>query len=225
MKRIISLALLPMFICVFGCGGMLHTPPPVTFYQPLEKPFGHNLAIGKFEEKTFARYPLFISSNDLQDLFQDELERNRVFRDVFSVNIGKKDTASTIDEKALEGKADLIMEGEITESFCRFMGSNELGMPMYMLIATIFGFPLGFNIRAQTWEGAAEVVYRIREIKTDKILLNRRVQAVAYRNYSIWEERTERQLNKNFIRRTLTPLVLQNLKAAVTRDIVANFPG
>jgi hypothetical protein len=92
---------------------------------------------------------------------------------------------------------------------------------MYLMLPI---FPLAFNLKAQTWQGAAEVVYHIREIKTDKVLLARRVQAVAYRNFSVWEERTERQLNKNFVRRTLTPLVLQNLKSAVTKDICTHFP-
>jgi hypothetical protein len=221
MKRIVACVQVLVFLTAFGCGGMNNPPPPVTFYQPREKPFGHNLAIGKFEDKSFARYSLFITGKDLQELFQDELERNRVFRDVFAVNIDKKDERQAIDEKALEGKANLIMEGELTESLCRFVGSNSLGVPMYLMLPI---FPLAFNLKAQTWQGAAEVVYHIREIKTDKVLLARRVQAVAYRNFSVWEERTERQLNKNFVRRTLTPLVLQNLKSAVTKDICTHFP-
>ena len=112
------------------------------------------------------------------------------------------------------------MDGELTESLCRFQGWNSLG-PAVALAYPLF--PISFNIKAQTWQGAAEVVYRIREIKTDKVMLNRRVQAVAYRNFSIWEERTERQLNKNFIRHSLTPPVLQNLKTAVAKDILTNF--
>ncbi|MDD5555765.1 MAG: hypothetical protein PHN82_00780 [bacterium] len=224
MKRIVASLQLALYATVFGCGGMLHPPPPLTFREPLERPFGHVLAVGRFEDKSFARYPLFISGRNLQDLFVDELERNRAFRDVFAVTIEKKDTPDGIDEKALAGKADVILEGELTESLCRFVGSNALGVPMYILIGTVLGFPLGFNIRAQTWQGAAEIVYRIREIKTGRVLLARRVQAVAYRNFSIWEERTERQLNKNFVRRTLTPLVLQNLKSAVARDICDHFP-
>jgi hypothetical protein len=210
-KKIIAWVQLIPFVFVFGCGGMRTPPPPLTFHQPPEKPFGHSLAIGRFEDKSFARYPLFITGTDLQDIFQYELERNRVFMNVFSVHIGKKDDRRAIEEKALEGKANLIMEGELSESVCRFVGSNELGIP------------LGFSIKAQTWQGGAEVIYRIRDIKTEKVLLARRIQAVAYRNFSIWEERTERQLNKNYVRRMLTPLVLQNLKTAVVQDIVTNF--
>lgn len=212
-----------LFVSTFGCGGMMTPPPPLTFNQPLSKPFTHSLAVGKFEDKSFARYPLFITGSDIQDLFQYELERNRAFMNVFSVNIDKKDDRRAIEEKALAGKANLIMEGELSESLCKFVGSNELGVPMYLLIGTVLGIPLGFSIKAQTWQGAAEVIYRIRDIKTDKVLLSRRVQAVAYRNFSVWEERTERGNNKNFIRRMLTPLVLQNLRVAVVKDVIANF--
>jgi len=222
-RKIIACVQLFLFVFVFGCGGMMTPPPPLTFNQPPTKPFGHALAIGRFTDKSFARYSLFITGSDLQDLFQYELERNRVFMNVSAVNIGKKDDRRAIEEKALERKANLIMEGELTESVCRFVGSNELGIPMYLLIGSVLGFPLGFNIKAQTWQGGAEVIYRIRDIKTEKVLLARRVQAVAYRNFSIWEERTERQTNKNFVRRMLTPLVLQNLKTAVVQDIATNF--
>ncbi len=223
MKKTIACLQLVLFVFTFGCGGMMTPPPPLTFNQPLSKPFTHSLAVGKFEDKSFARYPLFITGSDLQDLFQYELEKNRAFMNVFSVNIDKKDDRKAIEEKALAGKANLIMEGELSESLCKFVGSNELGIPMYILIGTVLGIPLGFNIKAQTWQGAAEVVYRIRDIKTDKILLSRRVQAVAYRNFSVWEERTERGTNKNFVRRMLTPLVLQNLKVAIVKDVIANF--
>lgn len=223
MKKIIARAQLVLFMFTFGCGGMMTPPPPLTFNQPLSKPLTHSLAVGKFEDKSFARYPLFITGSDLQDLFQYELEKNRVFMNVFSVTVNKKDDRKAIEEKALAGKANLIMEGELSESLCRFVGSNELGIPMYILIGSVLGIPLGFNIKAQTWQGAVEVIYRIRDIKTDKVLLTRRVQAVAYRNFSIWEERTERGTNKNFVRRMLTPLVLQNLKVAVVKDVIANF--
>ena len=223
MKKIIACVQLFFFVFLFGCGGMMTPPPPLTFNQPLSKPFGHALAIGKFTDKSFARYSLFITGSDLQDLFQYELEKNHVFMNVFSVSVDKKDDRRAIEKKALEGKANLIMEGELSESVCKFMGSSELGIPMYLLIGTVLGFPLGFNIKAQTWQGGAEVIYRIRDIKTEKVLLARRVQAVAYRNFSIWEERTERQTNKNFVRRMLTPLVLQNLKTAVVKDVISNF--
>jgi len=225
MKKFLACLQLLTFACVFGCGGMNTPPPPLTFYQPLQKPFIHNLAIGKFTDKSFARYPLFISSHDLQDIFQDSLERNKVFRGVVKAPINKKDDQENIDDKALALGADLIMEGEISESMCRFVGSNSWGIPMYMLIGSIFGFPLGFAIKAQTWQGGAEIYYRIRDIKTEKVLLSRRVQAVAYQNFSIWQERTERGLNKNFVRRMLTPLVEHNLASAVTKDIVDNFKG
>ena len=222
MKRTIALIQLAAFVSVFGCRGMLHPPPPLTFKQPRATPLNHVLAIGKFEDKSFARYPLFITTSEIRDLFQDEIEKNRVFKDVFVVPIRKKDTAETIAQRALKGKADLIMEGEISESKCFFIGSNALGIPMYALIII---FPLAFNIKAQTWEGKAEVIYRIREIKSGKVLFSRRVEASAYRNFSIWDERTERQMNKNYVRRMLTPLVLQNLKAAVAKDITLNFKG
>ncbi|MCX6340433.1 MAG: hypothetical protein NTX71_11045 [Candidatus Aureabacteria bacterium] len=223
MKKIIACVQLFFFVFLFGCGGMMTPPPPLTFNQPLSKPFGHALAIGRFTDKSFARYSLFITGSDLQDLFQYELEKNHVFMNVFSVSVDKKDDRRAIEKKALEGKANLIMEGELSESVCKFMGSSELGIPMYLLIGTVLGFPLGFNIKAQTWQGGAEVIYRIRDIKTEKVLLARRVQAVAYRNFSIWEERTERQTNKNFVRRMLTPLVMQNLKTAVVKDVISNF--
>lgn len=223
MKKIIACAQLVLFMFTFGCGGMMTPPPALTFNQPLSKPFPHSLAVGKFEDKSFARYPLFITGSDLQDLFQYELEKNRAFMRVFSVTVNKKDDRRAIEEKALAGKANLIMEGELGESLCRFVGSNELGIPMYILIGSVLGIPLGFNIKAQTWQGAAEVTYRIRDIKTDKVLLSRRVQAVAYRNFSIWDERTERGTGKNLVRRMLTPLVLQNLKAAVVKDVISNF--
>lgn len=215
MKKVIACIQIFMFLSVFGCRGMLHPPPLLRFYQPRKNPLKHNLAIGRFVDKSFARYPLFISGKELQELFQNELERNRVFRDVFAVNIKKKDDQNAIDEKATQEGADLIMEGEISESECLFIGSNALGIPMYAIIII---FPISFNIKAQTWEGKAEVIIRVRELETDKIVYHRRVEAVAYKNFSIWEERTERQLSRNYVRRMLTPLVLQNLKAAVARD-------
>ncbi|MCX6358114.1 MAG: hypothetical protein NT045_09645 [Candidatus Aureabacteria bacterium] len=225
MKKSLVWLQLAMFSTVFGCGGMMHPPPPLTYNQPRATPFGHTVAIGRFAEKSFARHPLFISGHELQEILQDELERNHIFRNVFVVPIDKKADRESIDGTAIDGKADLILEGEISESMCRFMGSNALGIPMYLLIGSFFGFPLGFNIKAQTWQGGAEVIYRIREIKTEKVLLARRVQAVAYRNFSIWEERTERGPNKNYVRRMLTPLVEANLKAALIKDIAANFNG
>lgn len=223
MKKTLVVIQLAVFMSVFGCGGMNTPPPPITYYQPLEKPFGHTLAIGKFTDKSFARYPLFITGHDLQELFQDELERNRVFRAVFTVSVDKKDDKDSIDNKALAQKANLIMEGDLSESKCVAIGGNSWVVPSYLLIGTLLGLPLGFNIKAQTWQGGAEVIYRIREIKTEKMLLVRRVQAVAYKNFSIWEERTERGVNKNYVRRMLSPLVEQNLKAAVTRDICEQF--
>ncbi|HQM53534.1 MAG TPA: hypothetical protein PLI86_10530, partial [bacterium] len=168
----------------------------------------------------FARYPLFIGVDELREVIQDEIERNKAFMNVITLPIDKDATPRDVEEKALAAKANLLMEGELNESLCRFEGWNSMGVPVAL---TYIIFPISFNIKAQTWQGAAEVVYRIREIKTGRVLLNRRVQAVAYRNFSIWEERTERQLNKNFIRHSLTPLVLQNLKSAITKDIVTNF--
>ena len=221
-KLIVSLQLI-VFLSVFGCGGMLRCPEPLAYYQPLKEPSSYRLAIGKFVNKSFARYPLFITGRELQELFQDELQRNRVFQDVFVVRVKKRDDEKAIEEKARAGNADLLMDGEISESECHFVGSNALAAPMYLLIGTIFGFPIGFNIKAQTWEGKADVIYRIRDIKTGKVLTSRRIEAKAYRNFSIWEERTERQLNKNYVRRMLTPLVLQNLKASIVKDICQNL--
>ncbi len=218
MKKALFLSAL---LALPGCGGGLNNPPaPLTYYNPPEKPFGHSLAIGRFQDKSFARYPLFIGIDEMREVFQDELERNKAFMNVFTLPLEKDDDRARIEEKALAGKANLLMDGELTESLCRFQGWNSLG-PAVALAYPLF--PISFNIKAQTWQGAAEVVYRIREIKTDKVMLNRRVQAVAYRNFSIWEERTERQLNKNFIRHSLTPPVLQNLKTAVAKDILTNF--
>lgn len=220
MKRTAACLPLLLLTAVFGCGGMNTVPPPVTYYNPPDKPLGHSLAIGRFQDKSFAQYPLFIDGDNLREVFQDELERNKVFMDVFTVPIEKNDDRARIEEKAMAGKANLLMEGEINESLCRFEGWNSEAA---LVGLTILAFPIAFNFKAQTWMGAAEVVYRIREIKTDRLLLHRRVQAVAYRNFSVWEERTERQLNKSFIRHHLTPPVLQNLKTAVTRDILENF--
>lgn len=223
MKKLIAYIQLAVFACILGCGGMNTCPPPLFYNHPLTAPLGHNLAIGRFVDKSFARYPLFITGHDIQETFQDELERNSIFHRSFIVPIEKKDDPEAIDGKALSGKADLIMEGEISESMCRFVGSNSYGVPMYLLIGTFFGFPLGFNIKAQTWQGGAEVYYRIRDLKTQKVLLSRRVQAIGYRNFSIWEERTERGVNKNYVRRMLTPLIEKNLQAAVAKDIIDNF--
>jgi len=223
MKKIVACAQLFLFAFVFGCGGMNTCPPPLTYSHPLEKPFGHVLAIGRFVDKSFARYPLFLTGHDVQELLLDDFERNNVFHTVFTVPIERKDDPETIDDKALAGKANLIMEGEISESMCRFVGSNGWGVPMYLLIGSFFGFPLGFNIKAQTWQGGAELYYRVRDIKTDKVLVSRRVQAIAYRNFSIWEERTERGVNKNYVRRMITTLIEQNLKAALTKHICDKF--
>jgi len=220
-KRILVSVQLLLLGLLLGCGGGMNTPPPpLAFYAPPEKPFGHSLAIGIFQDKSFARYPLFIGVDELREVIQDEIERNKAFMNVITLPIDKDATPRDVEEKALAAKANLLMEGELNESLCRFEGWNSMGVPVAL---TYIIFPISFNIKAQTWQGAAEVVYRIREIKTGRVLLNRRVQAVAYRNFSIWEERTERQLNKNFIRHSLTPLVLQNLKSAITKDIVTNF--
>lgn len=221
MKRALACLSILLVMTVFGCGGGINTPPPpLTYYNPPDKPFGHSLAIGRFQDKSFARYSLFIGVDELREVFQDELERNKAFMNVFTLPLEKNDDRARIEEKALDGKANLLMEGELTESLCRLEGWNSMGVPVAL---TYIIFPISFNIKAQTWQGAAEVVYRIRDIKTDRVLLNRRVQAVAYKNFSIWEERTERQLNKNFIRHSLTPPVLQNLKTAITKDILTNF--
>ena len=221
MKRILVSVQLLLLGLLLGCGGGMNTPPPPpAFYAPPEKPFGHSLAIGIFQDKSFARYPLFIGVDELREVIQDEIERNKAFMNVITLPIDKDATPRDVEEKALAAKANLLMEGELNESLCRFEGWNSMGVPVAL---TYIIFPISFNIKAQTWQGAAEVVYRIREIKTGRVLLNRRVQAVAYRNFSIWEERTERQLNKNFIRHSLTPLVLQNLKSAIAKDIVTNF--
>jgi hypothetical protein len=220
LKRFLICLNLLTFISFLGCGGMLRCPEPLKFYKPLQNPLDHSLAIGKFENKSYARYPLFISGRELQELFQDELQKNRVFKDVFTVRIKKRDDEKAIEQKAIESDADLLMEGEISESECHFVGSNQLAVPMYLLI---IAFPLSFNIKAQTWEGKSEVIYRIREIETGKVVFSRRIEAKAYKNFSIWDERTERHLNKNYVRRMLTPLVLQNLKTAVAKDLVLNF--
>lgn len=221
MKKLVACMHFALLLVLFGCSGGMDTPPaPLTYYNPPAQPFGHRLAIGRFEDKSFARYPLFIGTDELREVLQDELERNKAFTAIFTVPIEKNDDRARIEEKALAAKANLLMEGELNESLCRFEGWNSMGVPVAL---TYILFPISFNIKAQTWQGAAEVVYRIRDIKTERVLLNRRVQAVAYRNFSIWEERTERQLNKNFIRHSLTPLVLQNLKTAVTKDIITNF--
>jgi hypothetical protein len=224
-KKFLALVQLTAFITLLGCNGMLHPPATVKFYQPREEPIAHKLAIGPFEDNSFARYPLFITSRELQDLFQDETERNHCFNEVFTVRQKSKEDMAAVETKAVDAGADLIMTGEISESECHFVGSNALGIPMYLLIGTIFGFPIGFNIKAQTWEGVAEVIYSIKEIKTGDTLYSKRVSARAFKNFSIWDERTERQTNKNFVRRMLTPLVLQNLKAAVAKDICQNFEG
>ena len=64
MKRTLACLLLFLLPAVFGCGGGINTPPrPLTYYNPPDKPFGHGLAIGRFQDKSFARYPLFIGTD------------------------------------------------------------------------------------------------------------------------------------------------------------------
>ena len=58
MKRILVSVQLLLLGLLLGCGGGMNTPPPpLAFYAPPEKPFGHSLAIGIFQDKSFARYP------------------------------------------------------------------------------------------------------------------------------------------------------------------------
>lgn len=215
----------PLCLMLPGCAGRLHTPPPATFSQPRENPLRHTLAIGRIPDRSFARYPLFITERELQTFLTEGFQKNRVFTRVFPVRAKKDEIPETIRKEAARRDADLILEGELLESKCRFSGRNILAVPMYILNALIFGFPLGFNIDAKTWEGHAEFSYVIRDLFTGEIRFSGTAEAHACKNFSRWDELTERQANKNFIRRQLTPLVIHNLTAEVLRDITLRFPS
>ena len=221
MRKKIAIAI--VLLVATGCHGIMVPPAPLMFGPPAENRLRYRFAVPPPTNIEKHPFTLYGRKTTIQKRIIRVINAYSRFSTCIPIPKNKSGTVTGELKYARKKRADFLLRTNIPLFQGSFQGRNARVIPAYMLMFTFFGIPLACDVDAKTWRGEAIMDIKVIECSSGKQIYSSAISAGALYNFSLYEEKMERDFGRTEIRYMLGGIVLNNLMVSLIDDLNENF--